>query len=139
MAQAIMDKIVGTKTNIQNMPLCEARLILALRVAVAAQKCGREPAPYVAERLGHPKLADSLSFVIAAVGDAWPENFQIGRPCCAQLTFDEAQFAIMFRMAALGNRPGFDSCLEEMLAEDSRNFIYARLRTFAAEYLGTST
>jgi len=104
--------------------LVEARLVVALRIAVFAHKSGTDPAPHVAARLGSTALSNQLSLVVEAMGQAWPEPFCVSRPCCARLSPDEAMFVGMVRSAARGNRAAFDRQTREMLGEDARNLIY---------------
>lgn len=102
----------------------EARLVVALRIAVFAHKTGADPAPHVATRLGSVSLSNQLSLVLEAMGQAWPEPFSVSRPCCGRLSPDEAMFVGMARSAIRGNRAAFDQQTREMLAEDARTLIY---------------
>ncbi len=104
--------------------LVEARLVVALRIAVFAHKSGTDPAPHVAARLGSTALSNQLSLVVEAMGQAWPEPFSVSRPCSARLSPDETMFVAMVRSAARGNRAAFDRQTREMLGEDARNLIY---------------
>lgn len=104
--------------------LVEARLVVALRIAVFAHKSGTDPAPHVAARLGSTALSNQLSLVVEAMGQAWPEPFCVSRPCCERLSPDETMFVAMVRSAARGNRAAFDRQTREMLGEDARNLIY---------------
>ena len=104
--------------------LVEARLVVALRIAVFAHKSGTDPAPHVAARLGSTALSNQLSLVVEAMGQAWLEPFCVSRPCCARLSPDETMFVAMVRSAARGNRAAFDRQTREMLGEDARNLIY---------------
>lgn len=104
--------------------LIEAKLVVALRIAVFAHKSGTNPAPHVAARLGSLVLSNQLSLVVEAIGQAWPEPFCVSRPCCGRLSPDEALFIAMFRCAMRGNRAAFDRQTREMLPEDARSLIY---------------
>jgi len=102
----------------------EARLVVALRIAVFAHTSGQDPGPHVAARLGSSILSNQLSLVIEAMGQAWPEPFSVSRPCCGRLSPDETMFVGMMRSAIRGNRAAFDRVTCEMLGEDSRTLIY---------------
>lgn len=104
--------------------LIEAKLVVALRIAVFAHKAGTNPAPHVAARLGSVPLSNQLSLVVEAMGQAWPEPFCVSRPCCGRLSPDESLFVGMIRSAMRGNRAAFDRQTREMLGEDARNLIY---------------
>lgn len=104
--------------------LFEAKLVVAMRIAVFAHKSGHDPAPHVATRLGSAALSNQLSLVVEAIGHAWPEPFGVSRPCCGRLSPDETLFVGMLRAAVHGNRAAFDRQTREMLGEDARNLIY---------------
>ena len=104
--------------------LVEARLVVALRIAVFAHKSGTDPAPHVAARLGSTALSNQLSLVVEAMGQAWPDPFSVSRPCCGRLSPDEILFVGMVRSAMRGNRAAFDRQTREMLGEDARTLIY---------------
>jgi hypothetical protein len=104
--------------------LVEAKLVVALRIAVFAHKSGNDPAPHVSARLGSVALSNQLSLVVEAMGQAWPEPFCVSRPCCGRLSPDETMFVGMVRSAMRGNRAAFDRQTSEMLAEDARTLIY---------------
>lgn len=104
--------------------LMEARLVVALRIAVFAHKSGADPAPHVAARLGSIALSNQLSLVLEAMGQSWPDPFSVSRPCCGRLSPDEILFVGMMRSAMRGNRASFDRQTREMLGEDARCLIY---------------
>ena len=104
--------------------LVEAKLIVALRIAVFAHKSGADPAPHVAARLGSIALSNQLSLVLEAIGQAWPDPFSVSRPCCARLSPDETLFVGMLRSAMRGNRAAFDRQTREMISEDPRTLIF---------------
>lgn len=104
--------------------LVEAKLVVALRIAVFAHKSGNDPAPHVSARLGSVALSNQLSLVVEAMGQAWPEPFCVSRPCCGRLSPDETMFVGMVRSGMRGNRAAFDRQTSEMLAEDARTLIY---------------
>ncbi len=104
--------------------LIEAKLVVALRIAIFAHKSGADPAPHVAARLGSIPLSNQLSLVLEAMGQAWPDPFSVSRPCCGRLSPDEVLFVGMVRSAMRGNRAAFDRQTREMLGEDARSLIY---------------
>lgn len=137
MTDTLRERILGIALSLHDIPQYEAQLIIALRIAAMAQKNDHNPADYVAQRLGSERLANSFSLVMVAIVQAWPENFQLGRPCCSGMTYDELQFSRVFRYAAMNDRRAFDGALAEMLSGDSRDFIFSRMRCFASEYLAS--
>lgn len=116
--------LIDRPAELGSATLFEARLVVALRVAVFAHKNGADPAPHVAARLGSAALSNQLSLILEAMGQAWPEPFSVSRPCCGRLSPDEAMFVGMVRGAMRGNRATFDRQTREMLGEDARTLIY---------------
>ncbi|WP_373488109.1 addiction module antidote protein [Blastomonas sp.] len=121
-------RLVDRPADLHSATLDEARLVVALRIAVFAHKSGADPAPAVAAKLGSAVLANHLSLIVEAMGQAWPEPFSIMRPCCGRMSPDETLFAGMLRSAARGNRASFDRLTCEMLAEDARNLLFNLMR-----------
>lgn len=118
--QDLLDRPV----DLGSASLFEAKLVVAMRIAVFAHKSGDDPAPHVAARLGSAALSNQLSLVVEAMGQVWPEPFGVSRPCCGRLSPDEALFVGMVRSAMRGNRAAFDRQTCEMLGEDPRTLIY---------------
>ena len=116
--------ILDRPADLGSANLTEARLVVALRIAIFAHKSGADPAPHVAARLGSAAISNQLSLVLEAMGQAWPEPFSVSRPCCPRLTPDESMFVGMVRSAMRGNRAAFDHQTREMLSEDARTLIY---------------
>jgi len=117
-------ELLEQPADLGSASLVEAKLVVALRIAVFAHKAGTNPAPHVEMRLGSVALSNQLSLVLEAMGQAWPEPFCVSRPCCGKLSPDEAMFVGMMRSAMRGNRAAFDRQTREMLPEDARNLIY---------------
>jgi hypothetical protein len=116
--------IIDKPAELGAASLLEARLVVAMRIAIFAHKSGADPAPYVATRLGSAVLSNQLSLVVEAIGQAWPEPFAVSRPCCGRLSPDEGMFIGMLRAAMRGNRAAFDRQTCEMIGEDGRTLIY---------------
>ncbi len=116
--------LIDRPAELGSATLFEARLVVALRIAVFAHKAGADPEPHVAARLGSVALSNQLSLILEAMGQAWPEPFSVSRPCCGRLSPDEAMFVAMARSAMRGNRATFDRQTREMLGEDARTLIY---------------
>ncbi|MDM7954828.1 hypothetical protein [Blastomonas sp.] len=116
--------LIERPADLGSATIFEARLLVALRIAVFAHKTGADPAAHVAARLGSVALSNQLSLVLEAMGQVWPEPFSVSRPCCARMSPDESMFVGMVRSAMRGNRAAFDRQTREMIAEDARTLIY---------------
>jgi hypothetical protein len=116
--------LIDRPADLGSATLFEAKLVVALRIAVFAHKSGADPAPHVSARLGSIALSNQLSLVLEAMGQVWPEPFGVSCPCCGRLSPDEAMFVGMVRSAMRGNRASFDRQTREMIAEDGRTLIY---------------
>ncbi|NCN84249.1 MAG: hypothetical protein GW808_05480 [Sphingomonadales bacterium] len=133
----ILEKLLVPLPDIRTMPAVEARLIIAFRLAVVAIKNDYDCAEQLSDRLGGKLAATRILILAETLGFAWPEPFQIGRPCCSQVTPDEIWLVAAIRMAAGGNRPAFDSLTCEMIGDDERERIFNDLRNFVAAYSGS--
>ncbi|WP_164116781.1 hypothetical protein [Sphingorhabdus sp. Alg239-R122] len=123
----------GAVQSLHDTTCAEMRVITSFRLAAAAGKAGQDPAMHIAQRLGSYSLSSQLSLIVSAIGDAWPDNFMLSRPCCPRLTFDEVTVIAMLRSAGAGNRAVFDELLRDMLPGETRDFLYGLLGRFAAE------
>ena len=130
----ILEKLLLPLPDIRTMPVVEAKLIIAFRLAVVATKNAYDGGENLSERLGGKLAATRIMILAETIGFAWPDPFQIGRPCCSQVTPDEILLLAAMRMAAGDNRPGFDSLTFEMIGDSERDRIYTDLRNFVAAY-----
>jgi len=133
----MLEKLLVPLPDIRTMPAVEARLIIAFRLAVVAVKNDYDCAEQLSDRLGGKLAATRILILAETLGFAWPDPFQIGRPCCSQVTPDEIWLAAAIRLAAGGNRPAFDSLTCEMIGDDERERIFNDLRNFVAAYNGS--
>ncbi|QTD57053.1 hypothetical protein [Parasphingorhabdus cellanae] len=129
-----LKKLMTPLPDLMSLPSAEARIIMALRVAVMSQKCYQDARPYLRDRLGSHLAMSRFLILVEAVGFAWPESLTISRPCCPHTLPDEILLLRMFRHAAAGNRPGFDALICEMIDPDSRNRVYLDMANFASVY-----
>jgi len=131
-------KLVTPLPDLMSLPSAEARIIMALRVAVMSQKCYRDARPYLEDRLGSERAVSRFLILVEAIGGAWPESVTIARACCPHTMPDEILLLQMLRHAVDRNRPSFDALICEMLDVSSRDRIYLDMVNFAAVY-GTRT
>jgi len=134
----ILEKLLLPLPDIRTMPAVEAKLIIAFRLAVLAMKNEYECGEQLSDRLGGKQAATRILILAETIGFAWPEPFQIGRPCCSQTTPDEIWLAAAIRLAANGNQPAFDLLSCEMIGDSERERIFTDLRNFVAAYIGAS-
>ncbi|MEH6791570.1 hypothetical protein [Parasphingorhabdus sp.] len=130
----ILEKLLLPLPDIRTMPAVEARLIIAFRLAVVALKNDYDCREQLSDRLGGKLAATRMLILAETIGFAWPEAFQIGRPCCSRTTPDEIWLAAAIRLAAGGNRPAFDLLSCEMIGDSERERIFIDLRNFVAAY-----
>lgn len=127
-------KLMTPLPDIMSLPSTEARIVMALRVAVMSQKCYQDARPYLRDRLGSHLAMNRFLIVVEAIGMAWPESLTISRPCCPHTMPDEILLLSMLRQVGAGNRPAFDALICEMIDSDSRNRIYLDMANFASVY-----
>ena len=117
-----------------SLPGAEARILLALRLAVSSHKQQVDARAELSCRLGSDRAMNRFLIIIETIGNAWPESFHVGRSCCPYTTPDEILLLQMIRLSAGGNRPAFDSLLCEMIGENERERIFGDLNCFIATY-----
>ncbi len=127
-------KFMTPLPDLLSLASAEARIILALRVAVASQKCYRDARPHLRDRLGSDLAVGRFLILIESIGGAWPEPVKIGRTCCPHTMPDEILLLNMLRCAVQGNRPAFDALICEMIDPCGRDRIYLDMTNFAAVY-----
>lgn len=132
----ILEELALPLPDIRTLPSVEARLIIAFRLAVIASRNDYDCWDQLSERLGGDRATTRILIVAETIGFAWPEPFQIGRPCCSLTTPDEIWLLAAIRLAACENRPGFDALSCEMIGDGARERIYNDLRNFVAVYTG---
>ncbi len=129
-----LTKLITPLPDLMSLPSAEARIILALRVAVMSQKCYRDARPYLEDRLGSERAVSRFLILVEAIGGAWPESVTIARACCPHTMPDEILLLRMMRHAVDRNRPSFDALICEMIDPSSRDRIYLDMVNFAAVY-----
>lgn len=127
-------KLITPLPDLMSLTSAEARIIMALRVAVMSQKSYQDPRPYLQNRLGNNLSVSRFLILVEAIGGAWPESVMIGRACCPHTMPDEILLLSMLRYAAGGNRPAFDALICEMIDQGSRDRIYLDMVNFSVVY-----
>ncbi len=112
----------------------EARLLLAIRRGIGARATERDMGRAIATLFPHPGAAQRLILFLEILGQAWPERFSVGSPCCHCVNPDEWTLIQLMRCVAVTNRPAFDAQLCEMVDSDSRDRIYGGLADFLATF-----
>lgn len=112
----------------------DARVVMALRIAVLSRKLGKDAAPALTEKLGNPMAVTRFFLVIEEIGCVWPDSFHIGRACCRCTTPDELTFLEMLRCVAGGDRPKFDRLVCEMIGDSERDRLFLDMKSFLIAY-----
>lgn len=131
-------KLVTPLPDLLSLASMEARVIMALRIAVMSQQSYRDARPYLEDRLGSGIAVSRFLIMVEAIGGAWPESVKIGRACCPHTMPDEILLLNMLRSVVQQDRPAFDALICEMIDPCSRDRLYLDMSNFAAVY-GTRT
>ena len=110
--------------ELRSLPVRQGQVVTALRLWIAAIRCGRAPANVVADLLGCARAAAHLHLLLEEIGAAWPDPFCVSPPCCPRLSHDEALVAGMMAHAESRDRPGFDRLLCDLLSGDVRERLF---------------
>ncbi|QJB69173.1 hypothetical protein [Parasphingorhabdus halotolerans] len=120
--------------DLMSLPSAEARIILALRLAIASHKQRIDARKDIAARLGGKAPMGRFLILIETIGHAWPDSFGVGRCCCPSTTADEILLICMIRYVANEDRPKFDTLLCEMIDDCGRERIYNDIGNFIRSY-----
>ena len=132
---ASLQKLLTPLPDLMSLASAEARIIIGLRVAVMSQKAYRDARPFLRERLGSDLAASRFLILAETIGGAWPDSVKIGRACCPRTMPDEILLLNMLRYVAMGDRPGFDALICEMIGDCGRERIYTDMENFTAVYV----
>jgi len=132
---AIMERLVVPMPDIRTLVAAEARIVMALRLAIVAHKTGQDCRARLDQKLGSRLATLRLLIVTEAIGFAWPEAFRTGCPCSPITTADEMLFLNMIRHVVTGNRRAFDGLLCEMIDDGARQRVWYDIGNFTRIYL----
>lgn len=110
--------------DLRACPLIAAQLILAQRLYMLFERAGRDPLPDLAVRLHSMSAAHAVATLSRTVMQDWPENFLLRRPCCPQMSPDEALLAEITLAAALGDRTAAHEAMRDMLPHKARERLF---------------
>jgi hypothetical protein len=123
--------LLFAKPSLDSLPEAEIQLVRALRLWAVIRQSRQCPTRAVAERLGSLRAAAHLQLLLEEVAAAWPEAFAVSPLCCRGLSHDEALLAQMLRLGRLGDRPGFDRLLAEMIPGDARERLFVSAKVLS--------
>jgi hypothetical protein len=134
---ANLAKLAAPLPELIDLPATEARMIMALRLAVAAHKHGVDARDALEKRLGGRLPMIRFLMIIETIGNAWPDPFQVGRCCCPHMMPDEILLLNMIRQVVHQNKPAFDALLCEMIDDCGRQRIFSDMEMFIGAYKPT--
>lgn len=124
----LIDQFVSQRPKLQQMHARDARHVLAARSWCILRRAAQDPLPRLGEYLMSDVAAKRFALLMEAVTQVWPEPFAIHRPCCSTASLDEGVLVHFIQLAALDERPQFESLLRELISEDARELLFARAR-----------
>ena len=132
---ANLAQLAAPLPDLMDLPATEARMLMALRLAVASHKQGIDARDALQKRLGGRLPMIRFLMIIETIGNAWPDPFQVGRCCCPHTMPDEILLLNMVRLVADQNRPAYDALLCEMIDDSGRQRIFSDIEMFVGAYL----
>ncbi len=130
--------VYGAIRCVRSLKMGELAILTSFRATAIAGDTLQGLSDHAAQKLGSHILARQLGLIVAAIGDVWADPFVLSRPCCGTLTYDEVTLIGMVRTVAAPDRSAFNELLCDMLAEDSRDFLYGLFRRFSQTILETA-
>ncbi len=116
--------------DLHDLSPIQIRLIQGIRMCVACRNGPEDAAELLSVRFGSVTAAKAAQNVAARLGDAWPQPFEIMRPCCRRTTPDEVTAAQMLLSVQLGDRRAFGDACGELLADTHHDGIYDAMALF---------
>lgn len=110
--------------KMHDLPIGSIQLVKALRLTAVARQNGDDPMQFLPVTLGSITAAKAFVSVARAMGGAWPEPFMLFRPCCGNISYDEALAAHMLIAACSGDRRAFTLQCRDLLAEAHHDMLF---------------
>lgn len=114
-----IDALTSTP-DVRMMPMCQQRIVSALRLAVIGRRTQHDVADRLEQRLGCAEAVEALGTLIEEVGDVWPEQFAIFPPCQTRLSYDEMLFVDITTAAAKRDWEGLNAMVGDMLSKSEQ-------------------
>jgi hypothetical protein len=124
----LINQFVSQPVKLLDIHSRDARHIIAARSWCILRHAGHDPMPRLLEYFSCGDIARRFGLLMETLTFIWPEPFAIHRPCCQTASLDETILIKAIQLSSINARPSFDSLLQDMLAEDARNMLFARAR-----------
>jgi hypothetical protein len=109
-----------------------ARAVVALRVLALCGPADRDPLLELSRRFSSIPAARAFLALADALGAAWPVSVMVMRPCCPELSPDEATLAAMIDAAASADRAALARALAGLVRADRHERLFDAAVEFAA-------
>lgn len=112
------------------------RLIRAMRIAGLFAVSDSDVHKRLVDVLGDNEAASAFRLLLAGMGHVWPDRLVVFRPCCPQLTHDEASLLAMVHYARANDLRGFDAHFADMIGADERRWLFVATQRLARQLPG---
>jgi predicted lipoprotein len=110
--------------DLRGCTVAAMHVVMATRLHVLYEQCGRDPLPDLAIRLRSMRAARAVATLSKAIGRIWPETFAVHRPCCMLMSPDESLLAQVATAAARGRRGHAMDAMRDLLPAISRERLF---------------
>jgi hypothetical protein len=110
--------------DLRNCSIAAMHVVMATRLNVLYDRCGRDPLPDLAVRLRSMRAAQAVAALCVTVDHIWPDSFAVHKPCCMKLSPDEAALADVATAAAIGDRDAAVAATREMMPLCAREKLF---------------
>ena len=110
--------------DLRQLPLMTIHIVKAVRLCALIEAAGQDPLEDMARRLRSMEAARALLSLAQLTGTAWPEPFQINRPCCMSMSPDETALADMVWAATQRESRLFAGAVKDMIGEAWHDILF---------------
>lgn len=130
--QAIVDRLAAP-VMLEGLSLAGMRAIMGFRILSICSRAGRDPVVELTRRFRSVCAARAFIALADKVGQCWPENVLVYRPCAPVLSPDEQTLAQLVERAANRDRAGFGHLLDGFVRESRHCALFSAAVLAVAE------
>ncbi|MEM8918673.1 MAG: hypothetical protein AAGE37_07410 [Pseudomonadota bacterium] len=123
-------KLLASTPDLRQVPPAQARIVIAMRVAVMAHAKKCDVRQYVARHIGNPAAAKHFSHVMEMMGDCWPEPIMVHRPCCQATSYDEMLLLDLITAVVQKQPEHFHGLLCDMIPQHASERLHEQISKF---------
>ena len=118
---------------IMHQSVAAYQIIMSLRLVAVCSRSNHDALPHLAQRFASVTAAKAVIAFADQVGNSWPENVQVMRPCCPAITHDEFTVGLLTDAAIAGRRDVFSNIIEGLVRPGQYDQLFERAKAAVAQ------